>query len=102
MLIYELCNSSSLSKNNLELAMGNSWRGQVRNPTFFDNRKDLSLVGNGDIPGTDRFVNRLANESISNESFGGRRHIRIFDDALRVAPPSCYTPWLAAVGHTGG
>ena len=62
MLIYELCNSSSLSKNNLELAMGNSWRGQARNPTFLNNRKDLGLVGNGDIPGNDRFVNRMANE----------------------------------------
>ena len=62
MLIYELCNSSSLSKSTLKLEMGNSWRGQVRNPTFFDNRKDLSLVGNGDIPGNDRVDNRMANE----------------------------------------
>lgn len=62
MLIYELFDSSSLSKSTLKLEMGNSWRGQVRNPTFLNNRKDLGLVGNGDIPGNDRVDNRMANE----------------------------------------
>ena len=62
MLIYELFDSSSLSKSTLELEMGNSWRGQARNPTFLNNRKDLGLVGNGDISGNDCFINRMANE----------------------------------------
>jgi hypothetical protein len=62
MLIYELFDSSSLTKSTLKLEMGNSRRGQVRNPTFLNNRKDLGLVGNGDIPGNDRVDNRMANE----------------------------------------
>ncbi len=62
MLIYELFDSSSLSKSTLKLEMGNSWRGQVRNPTFLNNREDLGLVGNGDIPGNDCVDNRMANE----------------------------------------